>query len=306
MSYKDYYRVLGVDRSVSSQELQRRYRALAKKYHPDVSKEPDAEARFKEIGEAYEVLKDPEKRSLYDKWGPEWRAISEGRGSPGGPNVSDMHVDFGDFVGGGGGFSDMGSIFEQVFGGRRSGSRGARRTRAKPPGADQETVLELGLEDAYRGGPRDLQFTDTMTGAPRTLNVTVPKGVRDGQRIRLRGQASGGHGDLFLRTKILEDERFRLDGDDVRTTLDVAPHEAVLGASASLHTLDGPVRVKVPPGSSTGRQIRLRERGYPKRGGGRGHLFAEIRVVVPSDPSAEERALYEELAKVSTFEPRDE
>ena len=303
MSYKDYYQVLGVARDASAQTLQKRYRALAKKYHPDVSKEPDAEARFKEIGEAYEVLRDEKKRSLYDKWGPNWRAISEGRGPPpGGPRPSEVQFDFGPF-----GFdpdvSDINQIFEQVFGGRRPGrqrGRGAPRQRQK----DQETILELGVADGYRGGRRDLQFGDVATGTTRSLSVNVPAGVRDGQRIRLGGQASGG-GDLYLKVAIVRDARLRLEGDDVYVALRVSPHEAVLGASVPLETLDGNVKIKVPPGSSTGRQIRMRGRGYPKRGGERGDLYAEVQIVVPTEPSEDERALYEKLAEASTFDPRE-
>ena len=290
MSYKDYYQVLGIGRDASAEELQKAYRRLAKKYHPDVSKEPDAEDRFKELGEAYEVLKDPEKRRLYDKWGQHWKAISEGRQPPpGSPGSSEFRFDFGDFDfggaggGGGSGGADFRSIFEQVFGGQRQ---------------------SLSVKAAYDGGPRDIQFVDAMTGEPKRLTVNVPGGVRSGQRIRLSGQAGGG-GDLYLVVEIANGDLFRIEGDDVTTPLKVSPSEAVLGGTAPLTTLDGNVRVKIPPGSSTGRRIRLRGRGYPGKGGRRGDLFAEIQVVVPSEPTDEEKKLYAQLAEVSPFDPRD-
>ncbi|MEQ8454000.1 MAG: DnaJ C-terminal domain-containing protein [Sandaracinaceae bacterium] len=312
MSYKDYYQVLGIGRDASAEELQKAYRRLAKKYHPDVSKEPDAEDRFKELGEAYEVLKDPEKRRLYDKWGQHWKAISEGRQPPpGSPGSSEFRFDFGDFDfggaggGGGSGGADFRSIFEQVFGGQRQ-SRPGHRRRPPPRGRpkDHETTLTLSVKAAYDGGPRDIQFVDAMTGEPKRLTVNVPGGVRSGQRIRLSGQAGGG-GDLYLVVEIANGDLFRIEGDDVTTPLKVSPSEAVLGGTAPLTTLDGNVRVKIPPGSSTGRRIRLRGRGYPGKGGRRGDLFAEIQVVVPSEPTDEEKKLYAQLAEVSPFDPRD-
>lgn len=304
MAYKDYYDLLGVSRSATSQEINRAYRGLAKRFHPDVSKEPDAEARFKEIGEAYEVLKDDKKRALYDKWGPEWRAISEGR-SPHPGAAGEVRFDFSDF-GVGSNVNDLDDVFEQVFGGR--GTARGRRARGRPSGAspsrDQETTLELGVAAAYQGGTRDIQFVDSLTRDRRRLSVNVPAKVRDGQRIRLSGQAAGGRGDLFLKVHVRADDTFRLQGDDVYTTLRVSPSEAVLGGTAPLQTLDGRVNLRVPPGSSTGRQIRLKGRGYPAKGGARGDLYAEIHVVVPREPTDEERALYEQLAELSTFDPR--
>ncbi|MCB9597994.1 MAG: DnaJ domain-containing protein [Sandaracinaceae bacterium] len=298
MSYTDYYEVLGVPRDASASQIQKRYRTLAKKFHPDVSKEPDAEERFKAIGEAYEVLKDPEKRALYDKWGQHWRAISEGR-APASPDPGDVRFDFGRY-GFNSNVNDINQIFEQVFG----GSGPAGRNRGFRPRSDQETLLELGIAKAYKGGPRDIQFVEPQTGMKRRLTVTVPPGVRDGQRIRLGGQASGGRGDLLLTVKLVSDEQFRLEQDDVHVTLRVSPAEAALGANTPLETLDGRVKVRVPPGSSSGRRIRLKERGYPRKGGGRGDLLAEIQIVVPPEPTSEEKRLYEELQRVSRFDPR--
>lgn len=305
MAYKDYYDVLGVSRSATTQEINKTYRGLAKRFHPDVSKEPDAEARFKEIGEAYEVLKDERKRALYDKYGPQWRAISEGRAPP--SNASEVHFDFQDF-GVGSGVNDLNDIFEHVFGGRgvARGRRSRTRVSGAPPSRDQETTLELGVGAAYRGGTREIQFVDSMTKDRRRLTVSVPAKVRDGQRIRLSGQAAGGRGDLFLRVRVRSDDTFRLQGDDVYTTLRVTPSEAVLGGTAPLETLDGRVNLRIPPGSSSGRHIRLKGRGYPAKGGTRGDLYAEIQVAVPKEPSEEERALYAKLAEISRFDPRDQ
>jgi len=298
VSYKDYYEVLGVTRGASKTQIQKAYRKLAKKYHPDVSKEPDAGERFREIGEAYEVLRDEERRTLYDKWGPQWRAISEGRAPPPG-SMDDARFDFGFNSN----VSDLNSIFEQFFGGRGPGrARGGRRGSARS--GDQETTLELGVAKAFTGGRRDIQFVDPQTGEKRRLTVTVPAHVRDGQRIRLSGQAAGGRGDLYLRVRVVADEHFRLQGDDVHVPLKVTPSEAALGCAAPLPTLEGEVKVRVPPGSPSGRRIRLKGRGYPGKGGRRGDLYAEIQVVVPPEPTAEERRLYEQLARVSRFDPR--
>ncbi|MGE0785495.1 MAG: DnaJ C-terminal domain-containing protein [Sandaracinaceae bacterium] len=304
MSYRDYYQILGVGRDATAEEVQKSYRSLAKRYHPDVSKEPDAEARFKEIGEAYEVLKDADKRRLYDKWGPQWRAISEGRAPPPGTG-REVRYDFGDAASGSN-INDLDALFEQVFGGR--GTARGRRTRGRTPSSPSvrtpETVLSLGVSAAYRGGTRELSITDPATRERRRLTVNVPAGVRDGQRIRLPATMNGG--DLYLRIQVSSDERFRLVGDNVFTTLRISPSEAVLGGTAPLVTLDGKVNLKVPPGSSSGRQIRLKGRGYPASGGVRGDLFAEIAVSVPAEPTDEERDLYEQLARVSRFDPRGE
>ena len=309
MSYTDYYQVLAVPRTASASEIQKAYRALARRYHPDVSKEPDAEDRFKEVGEAYEVLKDPEKRRLYDKWGTHWKAVSEGRRPPtGAPGSSEVGFDFGAY-GVGSNVNDLHSIFETVFSGTQRAPQRRRGRRSRAPGAargDQETELSLGVLAAYAGGRRDIQYVDGQSGERRRLTVNVPAQVRDGQRIRLAGQATGGTGDLYLVVRVVSDRTFRLKESDVFTTLRVSPSEAVLGGTVELVTLDGPVQLKVPAASSSGRQIRLRGRGYPSRAGQRGDLYAEIVVAVPSAPSDEERRLYEELARVSAFDPRAE
>lgn len=314
MSYKDYYDALGVSRSASQDEVAKAYKQLARKFHPDVNKEAGAEDRFKAINEAYEVLKDPQKRGLYDKYGPAWKAISEGRQPP--PGTENVRFDFGD-LGGMGGFgaqgidpNDLGSIFEQFFGGQVEGMRGGRR-RARGPrrGEDRESVLEIGVAEAFAGGARDLAIRDPETGGTSRVTVKIPGGVRSGQRIRLAGKGGQGAlggppGDLFLEMRIVSDERFRLEGDDLYVPLPVTPWEAALGATVPLATLDGEVRLKIPAGSSSGRNIRLREKGYPRKDGGRGDLYATVQIAVPESLTPRERELFEELQKVSAFRAR--
>lgn len=314
MSYKDYYEQLGVSRSASQDELQKAYKTLARKHHPDVSKEAGAEDRFKSINEAYDVLKDPKKRGLYDKYGQAWKAISEGRQPP--PGTEQVRFDFRDFgfdgAGGAQGIdpNDLGSIFEQFFGGQVEGMRGGRR-RARGPrrGEDRESILEIGVSDASSGGGRDLAIRDPETGQSTRLTVRIPGGVRTGQRIRLAGKggpgsASGPPGDLYLVVRVVPDARFRLDGDDVYTPLPVTPWEAALGATVPLATLDGEVRLKVPAGSSSGREIRLRGKGYPRENGERGDLYATIQIAVPEALTPREKELFEQLQEASAFRAR--
>lgn len=317
MSYKDYYETLGVSRTASQDELQKAYRQIARKAHPDVNKEAGAEDRFKSINEAYDVLKDPEKRKLYDKYGAAWKAISEGRQPP--PGTEQVRFDFRDFdFGGAGGGAqqidpnDLSSIFEQFFGGQVEGMRpGRRRARGPRRGEDRESVLEIGVSDALSGGPRDLGIREPETGQTTRLTVRIPGGVRTGQRIRLTGKggpgsAGGPPGDLYLVVNVVADARFRLEGDDLYTSLPVAPWEAALGATVPLTTPDGEVRLKVPPGSSSGRSIRLRGKGYPTaaNGGARGDLYATVQILVPETLTDRERELFEALSKESPFRPR--
>lgn len=321
MSYKDYYEVLGVSRTASKDDVQSAFRKLARKHHPDVSKDPKAEDRFKEINEAYGVLKDDEKRALYDKYGPAWKAISEGRQPP--PGAENVRFDFGDGFEG----ADLGSIFEQFFaqqqaggfggqgfggqgfpGGFAGGGFGGRQRRQPSRGADVEASLELGVEEAFRGGPRELGLRDE-SGNVQKLTVKIPAGVRHGQKIRLkekgqRGPMGGPTGDLMLEVKISPSDHFRLEGEDLHTSIAVAPWEAALGATVEVPTLDGEVRLKVPAGTSSGRQIRLRGKGYPRADGERGDLFATVQIKVPSELGERERELFEELAKVSSWKPR--
>jgi curved DNA-binding protein len=305
VAFRDYYEALGVPRGASTDEIRRAYRKLARQYHPDVNKDPEAEERFKEISEAYEVLRDPEKRERYDRLGSSWRPGEDVSGAEGfggfdpGGGFESFRVEFGDGSDLGG-FSDL---FEGLFGrSRRPGSTqtftGARR------GPDAEADLELSLEEAARGGHRWVALADG-----RSFDVTVPPGVRDGQRIRLAGEGGEGRrggptGDLFLRVGLRPHPRFRLDGDDLSTQLPVSPWEAALGATVELQTLEGRAQVKVPGGSSCGRRLRLRGEGMPRRDGSRGDLYAEVRIVLPPKLSRAERKSFQQLADTSKFNPR--
>jgi curved DNA-binding protein len=317
VGYQDYYEILGVDRGASTDEIRAAYRRLARENHPDVNKDPDAAERFSQIAEAYEVLRDPEKRERYDRLGGNWRAGQDVSGAQdfegfggfgGGANGfgGDVRVDFGS-----GGDADFSDFFDGLFGGgRASSSRGGRRRRRgagdgfATRGGDHEATLELTLEEAFRGGKRRIALGDG-----RDYDVTIPAGVRDGQRIRLAGEGSAGagggpSGDLLLRVRLLPHPRFRVDGRDLETDLPVAPWEAALGAKVPVPTLEGNATVKVPGGSSSGRRLRLAGQGMPDRDGRRGDLHAVVRIVVPKRLKREERKAYEHLAEVSDFDPR--
>ncbi|MDX1502032.1 MAG: J domain-containing protein [Thermoanaerobaculia bacterium] len=321
MDYKDYYTTLGVEKGASAEEIQRAYRKLARKLHPDINKSADAETRFKEINEAYEVLKDPEKRAKYDRFGSAWKQAQQTGAPP--PGFEDLFSQFG-FGGVGGGrnvrvdfdLGDLGgsgfsSFFETLFGSGRPGGGGARPRGPRRPGrgSDLEAKITLPLEEAGRGGKREITLTDPDTGRKRTLRVTVPKGVRPGQKIRLAGQGGasptgGPPGDLYLTVELLPHPSFRLRGANLHTEVVVTPWEAALGGTAKLSTLDGDVTIRIPPGSSSGRKIRLKGRGFPSPGGGNGDLLAEIRIAVPERLSEEEKNLFERLAQTSGFQPR--
>jgi curved DNA-binding protein len=306
LDYKDYYATLGVKKDASQDDIQKSYRKLARKFHPDVNKDPQAEVKFKEIGEAYEVLKDPDKRKRYDQLGSNWNRTGgpppgyEGFGQGAGG------FDFSDFqgAGGGAGFSDF---FEMLFGERGRGRRRGGPAGFGGPGAgfggipqgggDAEATISLSVEEAVRGGSREITLADPNTGQRKTLSVKIPEGVRPGQKIRLAGQGSGG--DLFLKIEIAPDPRFKIEGSDILTTVSVSPPQAVLGGEADVETPTGPVRVRIPARSSSGRKIRLRGRGLSQSGGNKGDLLAEIRIVVPEQLTDRERELYEQLAEAS-------
>ena len=322
MEYKDYYETLGVERSAGKDEIQKAYRKLARKYHPDVSKVEDAETRFKEINEAYEVLKDPEKRKKYDQFGSAWKQARQSGSPP--PGWEGIPFDFSQFSGQGGrqgggfhfeggpgsGFSDF---FEMLFGGAAGGAGagfggGRGRRPAARKGADQETTITLSLEEAARGGQREIALTDG-SGQTKTLSVKIPPGVKPGGRIRLSGQGAAGAGggpagDLYLKVELVPHPALRLQGTDLHTTVPIAPWEAALGGQATVPTLNGAETIKIPAGTSSGRKVRLRGKGFPRPKDGAGDLYAEFRIVVPEEPSAEERTLYEQLKEVSDFEPR--
>lgn len=312
VAFRDYYEILRVPRDASSEDIRRAYRKLARQYHPDVNKDPGAEDQFREVSEAYEVLRDPEKRERYDRFGANWKAgqdVSDASGFGGfgrdngdftgggfGGDYGDVRVEFG-----GGDFSDF---FEGLFGGRGRGRRTTGFEGFSTRGTDHEAEIELSLEEAAKGGKRRISLGDG-----RDYEVNIPPGVRDGQRIRLAGEGSRGAGggpagDLFLRVRLRPHPRFRLEGRDLYTDLPVTPWEAVLGATAEVPTLGGTTRVKVPPGSSSGRKLRLKGQGMPGPRGGHGDLYAVIKIEVPKHPTPEERELFEQLARVSKFNPR--
>lgn len=305
---KDYYEILGVSRNATDKEIKQAYRKLARQYHPDVNPHnKQAEEKFKDISEAYAVLSDPQKRKKYDQFGANWEQYERAGVNPEDFGWAPGNVrveyrtsgDVGDLLGDIGGFSDL---FETVF-----GSRGTRRGRRVADfamrGSDVEAELPLALEEAHRGVTRSLSI------GGKTLVVNVPAGVRDGSVIRLAGQGqpgiSGGQaGDLLLRVKLQPHPRFSVAGDNLEMELPIAPWEAVLGAKVTVPTLDGSVEMTIPAGAQGGQKMRLREKGLNKRGGGRGDLYVKLKIVVPKNPTAEERRLFEELKRVSLFKPR--
>jgi curved DNA-binding protein len=317
---RDYYEVLGVSRNAGPDELQQAYRRLARANHPDVNSDPAAEERFKEVNEAYSVLSDPEQRKRYDRFGADFRRVPEdweervGAGAGGfrsggfrsghapGGGYSEGYDDRG-FEG----FSGFEGIdIEDLLG----GAFGRGRGRTGPiHGADQEAELPLTVEEAYRGGRRSITLTGTS--GPRNYTVTIPAGVTDGQRIRLageggRGIGGGEAGDLYLVVRLQPHHRFRVEGRDIHVDLPLAPWEAAIGATVPVPTPGGEAKVTVPPGSSTGRWLRVRGQGMPNPKGRPGDLIAEVKIMVPPRLTDRERQLFAQLAADSRFDPRRE
>jgi curved DNA-binding protein len=289
MTYKDYYKILGVSKNASDDEIKKAFKKLARKYHPDVNKEPGAEDRFKEINEAYTVLSDAEKRRFYDTYGTtagsgHWQGPPPGQGG------------FGGFTGSAGDFSDF---FQQLFGnfaGRGGGGfsdlfSDATRQSQRWVGGDLEAELPLALEDAYRGGEKTISI-----GSER-ITVRIPAGVREGQKIRLAGKGRAG-GDLYLHVKLQSRPDMRLEGDDLYTVVEVPAPIAVLGGKVRVQTLDGPVEISIPKHTQAGRKLRLAGKGWPRKDKSRGDQYAELRVTIPTHPSPEEERLYAELAEL--------
>ena len=306
MEFKDYYAVLGVGRDAAADEIKKAYRKLARKYHPDVSKEANAEERFKEVQEAYEVLKDPEKRAAYDQLGRDYRSGQEFRPPPGWSSGFEFSG-----PGGAGGFSDF---FEQLFGGTSAfGTRGGRQA-FDLRGEDHHAQIELPLEQAYAGGVQSITLRHGEPGPdgrialhPRQLKVRIPPGVTDGQVIRLAGQGAagvgrGGQGDLYLKVVLRPHPHFSVDRRDVTLTLPVAPWEAALGGTVPVPTLGGTVELRIPAGSHAGQKLRLKGRGLP--GSPPGDQYVVLQVVLPPADTARARELFERMRQELPFDPR--
>ena len=303
MKYKDYYEVLGVERDADPAEIKRAYRRLARKYHPDVSKERDAEERFKELGEAYEVLSDRDKRATYDNLGSGWHSGDEFSPPPGwefasrgGAGFAGERFDFSDFLDSlfGGGGASRGDPFAAHF----HGAGGAR-------GGDERATIVITLEEAYKGGERALSLTNPRSGA-RRLKVRIPPGVREGQQIRLAGQGQAGPGrhagDLFLSVEFAPHPLFRADGKDVHLSLPVAPWEAALGATVKVPTLGGKVDLKIPPGSQSGRKLRLKGKGLG--GSQAGDQYVTLQIMTPAADTEAAKRAYRAMAQAFDFNPR--
>ena len=306
MEYKDYYKILGIERSASHDEIKRAYKKLARKYHPDVSKEKDAEARFKEINEAYHVLRDKEKRKAYDQLGSQWKQGQEFHPPPGwetrfrqGFGVEDL-----------GGFSDF---FAEIFGGRPGGFRYEQR-EFRMRGQDLHASIEISLEEAYHGGSRiltlqapEIDEQGRVSQRTRQLNVQIPRGVCEGQHIRLAGQGEPGMGggqagDLFLQVVFTPHPLFHADGRNIFLELPITPWEAALGTRIKVPTLGGRVELTIPSGSQSGRKLRLKERGLPGKPGGDQYII--LRIETPPANSDRARELYRRMAEELPFNPR--
>lgn len=307
MQFKDYYQILGVAKTATADEIKKAYRKLARKYHPDVSKEADAEKKMKEVNEANEVLSDPEKRAAYDQLGQGYRSGQDFQPPP--------NWDAG-FEFSGGGFSDgeMGGasdFFANLFG---QAGRSKRRSQYQARGEDHHAKIVIELQDSYDGATRSISLqapaVDTQGHVytrEHTVNVRIPKGVKAGQHIRLSGQGSpgiggGAAGDLYLEIQFRPDPRYRTEGRDVYETVPVAPWEAALGASIEVATPSGSVQVKVPANSQSGRKLRLKGRGIP--GDPAGDLYLLLEIVLPPADTEAARKLYETMARELAFNPR--
>jgi curved DNA-binding protein len=313
MKYKDYYAALGVERGANADAIKKAYRKLAQKHHPDVNKEAGAEERFKEIAEAYQTLKDPEKRAAYDQLGTGFQPGQDFRPPPDWERKFHFQE-----AAAPEGFSfeglDLSDLFESL---RAGGGRGAHARANRPiPGGDYEVRVRLALEDAHRGTQVDLDLNvpeysadGSVRHMPKTIKARIPRGATDGQRLRLRGQGGKGinggrDGDLYLDIELAPHPLFRPTDHDLYIDLPITPWEAALGATVEVPTIDGAVSMKIPPGTTAGRKMRIGKKGLPKPGGGEGDLYAIVQIVNPSVLNDREKELYKELAEQSHFDPR--
>jgi curved DNA-binding protein len=307
VEFKDYYQILGVEKTAPADEIKKAYRKLARKYHPDVSKEPDAEKRMKEVNEAYAVLSDTEKRAAYDQLGNRWQTGQDFQPPPG----WDAGFEFSGDGAHGGQAADFSDFFASLFG-RAGRDRGTGDYQMR--GGDHHAKMLIDLPDAYHGATRTITLRAAKLDASgrvvteeRTLNVQIPKGVKEGQHIRLAGQGSPGMGggpagDLYLEVQFSPDPRFRVEGRDVYESVPVAPWEATLGATIEVPTPSGNVQVKVPAGSQAGRKLRLKGRGIP--GIPSGDLYLVLEVVLPPADTDKARQIYQTMARELAFNPR--
>ena len=311
MKFKDYYQIMGIERDATQDDIKRAYRKLARKYHPDVSKETQAEERFKEVGEAYEVLKDPEKRAAYDQLGSNWQQGEEFRPPPGWQDGFEFS---------GGGFTGADSahfsdFFEDLFGRSSAfGSRGGRQQGFQMKGEDHHAKVAVSLEDTFHGAERSIMLktpevdnSGHVITRERTLSIKIPKGVTQGQRIRLKGQGGAAMGnadagDLFLEIDLIPHPLFKAEGRDIYIDLPIAPWEAALGAQISVPTLGGKVDMKIPAGSQTGKKLRLKGRGIP--GKQPGDQYVILKIVVPDATTDAQKELYRQMEKEMKFNPR--
>jgi curved DNA-binding protein len=323
MDFKDYYKIMGVERKATADEIKRSYRKLVRKYHPDVSKEANAEEKFKEVQEAYEVLKDPAKRESYDQLGSDWRNGQEFRPPPGWQRQGGAGFSGGQGAGGfsyddlgAGGFSDF---FESIFGGggsRQSGRQSQRHHQEfKRRGSDQHAKIAISLEDAYNGATQTIHFQVSEPDAygqlhpkSRNLKINIPKGVSSGQQLRLAsqgapGSGNGPSGDLYLEIDINPHRLFTLQGKDIYITVPITPWEAALGAKIKIPTLGGSVDMKIAAGSQAGQKLRLKGRGLPSKAES-GDQYVLLQVVTPPAHNETQRNLYEKMAEEMPFNPR--
>jgi len=316
MNYKDYYKTLGISKKATAAQIKKEYRKLARKYHPDVSKASDAEQKFKELGEAYEVLKDPEKRKLYDQYGADWKTGKEREQYQKQQQYQD--AGFGSGGGGfdfGGGFENAGQysdFFESLFGGGRQGGRSSRQN-VQQKGEDINASIVIPLEDAFQGASRKITF-ETPSISPDgqrinkkvSLNVKIPKGIKNGQKIRLAGQGSDGYnggaaGDMYIKIEFEKHRTFRVEGADVYINLPLAPWEAALGAQVNVPTPAGNIKLKIPEGSAQGKKLRLKGKGIPAKQAG--DLYVVVNIVLPPASDEKARKVYEEMKNLN-FNPR--
>jgi len=326
MEYKDYYKILGVTRDASDADIKKSYRKLARKYHPDVSKEADAESKFKELGEAYEVLKDAEKRKMYDQLGPNWKQGQDFRPPPG----WEQEAGFGGFGGFGGqgqagqgaGFSGFSDFFETLFGGgaggfggqgQRPGQRAYQRAQ-QAKGQDVSSDMTISLKDAFTGVSKTLQLQmpeanqfGQVSHKLKTINVKIPKGIADAQKIRLKGQGSPGmgggpNGDLYLTVHLQKHPAIDVIKKDLYLSLPITPWEAALGGKVEVPTFSGKIDLKIPANSKSGSKLRIKGRGLP--GKNAGDLYIVMQIATPPAENDDEKAFYQSMAEKFSFDPR--